>query len=629
MIFNSRPMNKFYTITSIGHVCLRLLFAALAVSCTAEKDRKKDVIDELPFKIIALNDLANFRETDNKGWVTTENVFMDRQTKYHCEVKKGQGVAVSLGDYDNQLITKLEHGDLDLKMDFMLAKNSVASVLLQGRYEIQLSDSWQNETLSAQISGVILSGDSSKLPALNVSKAPGLWQHVAVKFKAPRFDSSGKKVADALFTEVMLNGKRIHKDVAVKQVTPSVPSKEERETAPLVIISRSGPVAFRNIEYKNYKNERIIAEAIAYKVYKGLFKEYDTLNGMKPLRIGTAASIHWSVGDKRAQVTFDGNLQLPADGDYLFKLRAGGPAWVFVNGDLVVENGGTRNYTDARYGKVTLTKGIHPFQIIYANYDESLVVEYEGPEIPLTNLTALTSERIVRPIEPLEYVPGKKPVIQRAFFTHHNKVNPYTMCVGMPDGLNYAFDLSTYSLLSVWHGKFIDVGNMWLSRGESQMAIPLGAALELSGVPPVSQLADPKDPWIDTVDVINNRYSKRGYRIDPSGLPVFTYTYNGFATEDYIHPGENMEGWVRDVTVKTSTSENTENVFFLLGSGKFIEKLPNGDYAIDDKEYYISSIDGIDEKSLIIEKKKDRYELLLRLTVSSEAPLKFNYSIIW
>jgi hypothetical protein len=619
---------KFNRVSSFENISLWVLFAALTVSCTAKMESEEKIVDELPFKTLALNDLENFQEGTN-GWITAENVFMDRQTKYHCKIEQGKGIVVSQGDNDNQLITRLEYGDLDLEMDFMLAKNSVGLLFLQGCYGIQLSDSWRSETLSAQSSGVILSGDSNKLPALNVSKAPGLWQHLVVKFKAPRFDSSGTKVADALFTEVILNGKRIHKDVAVSQVTQFAPSKNEREKASLVMVSQFGPVAFRDIQYKNYEDKRIRTEAIGYKVYKGLFREYDTLNGMKPLRTGTVDSIHWAVGDKRAQVTFEGNLQVPADGDYLFKLRAGGPAWVLLNKELVVGNGGTRDYTDARYGKIALKKGVHPFQIIYANYDESLVVEYEGPEMPLTKLTALTSERFVHAIEPFEYMPGNKAVVQRAFFTHHGKINPYTMCVGVPEGLNYAFDLSTYSILSVWNGKFIDVGNMWLSRGESQMAMPLGAALELSGVPSVSQLADSKDPWIDTVDVVNNPFSKRGYRIDTSGLPVFTYTYNGLALEDYLHPGENTAGWERSVALKTNSSENMEDIFFLLGSGKFIERLPNGEYAIDDKKYYISAISGIDEKNLIIEKKKDRYELLLPVTVSPEAPLKFNYSIIW
>lgn len=614
---------------SFGNICTGLLIAGSAVSCTSENEDKKVPVHELPFKTITLNDFENFQQSDNNRWMTAGNVFMDRQTKHHCAVEEGKGLIVNQGDNDNQLITKLEHGDLDLKIDFMLAKNSAAVLFLQGCYGIQLSDSWRNETLSAQTSGVILSGDSNKLPVLNVSKVPGLWQHLVVKFQAPRFDSSGRKVSNALFTEVILNGKRIHRDVAVNQVTQSAPSKEEREKAPLIIISQSGPVAIRNIQYKNYEDKRIRAESVGYKVYKGLFRKYDTLNGMKPLRAGAVDSIHWAVGDKRAQVTFEGNLQVPADGDYLFKVRAGGPAWVFLNKELIVENGGTRDYTDARYGKTTLKKGFYPFQIIYANYDESLVVEYEGPEIPLTNLTARTSERFVHPIEPLEYIPGGKAVVQRAFFTHHGKVNPYTMCVGIPEGLNYAFDLSTYSLLSVWHGKFIDVGNMWLSRGESQMAIPLGAALELSGVPSVSQLTDPKDPWVDTVDVINNQYNKRGYRIDPSGLPVFTYTYKGLAIEDYLQPAENITGWVRNVTVASNSSESGKNIFFLMGSGEFIERLPNGEYAIDDKKYYISAIGGIDEKNLIIEKKKGRYELLLPVTVSTGAPLKFNYSIIW
>ncbi len=59
------------------------------------------------------------------------------------------------------------------------------------------------------------------------------------------------------------------------------------------------------------------------------------------------------------------------------------------------------------------------------------------------------------------------------------------MAIGIPGGINYAYDMNTYSLLSAWRGRFIDVSNMWTSRGESQRELPLGTVLELSGTPTV------------------------------------------------------------------------------------------------------------------------------------------------
>ncbi|MEL6392903.1 MAG: hypothetical protein AAFR97_09105 [Bacteroidota bacterium] len=41
------------------------------------------------------------------------------------------------------LETQFTHGDLDMELEFMLPKDGESGLFLQGRYEIQLSDSWQ------------------------------------------------------------------------------------------------------------------------------------------------------------------------------------------------------------------------------------------------------------------------------------------------------------------------------------------------------------------------------------------------------------------------------------------------------------------------------------------------------
>lgn len=612
-------------ITPLRPVAAVLLFAFVMASCSSERHEEEKPAHELPFSALSLDDLGQFVAPEKENWAVAGNVFMDRLTAHHAEVADGSGLVVSRND-QGRLTTVLQHGDIDLKFDFMLAKDAEAQIFLQGCYGLSLRDSWDQDSLSGQTAGVILAGDGIRLPSLNVAKAPGLWQHLVIRFRAPRFDASGKKVTDAIFTEVILNGKRIHQDVVLNTVSLQAPSAEEKQAAPLVMVSRSGPVAFRNIRYKLYDDKRITINDVRYAVYKGLYKEYDTLRSLTPMRSGSADSIHWASGDKRAQIKFEGELDVPAEGDYIFKLRAGGPAWVLLDNKVVTGNRGTRDYTDAYYGKVMLKKGVCPFQVIYANYDESLVVEYEGPGIPLTRLTAPTAERLVRPIEPLAYNTGNRPGIQRAFFTHRGKVNPYTICVGTPGGLNYAYDLTTCALMDVWSGKFIDVGNMWRSRGESQLALPLGAPLELANIPPVLQLSDPADVWVDTVDVMNNRYTQRGYRLDAYGLPVFLYSYQGLAIEDHLHPASDQHGWVRSIHGKGTAAGN---IYYLLGSGKKVEALPTGGYAIDDKEYYITAISGVDPKDLLIAEKKDRQELLLPLTLSPEGTLNFNYSIVW
>ncbi len=71
-----------------------------------------------------------------------------------------------------------------------------------------------------------------------------------------------------------------------------------------------GSIALRNIRYKTYTNDRVTLNGIQYSVYKGIFKEYDTLKTLTPLRTGNTDSLHWKVGDKRAQVVFAGTMNV-------------------------------------------------------------------------------------------------------------------------------------------------------------------------------------------------------------------------------------------------------------------------------------------------------------------------------
>lgn len=597
-----------------------LILAAILGACTP-KERKVTttvVTTELPFTTLDLNNLQSFKEA-GESWSIVGNVFMDEQHDRSAEVKEGQGILI--GRFTNQAIkisTVMEHGDIDLKADFMLSGGAEASIIFQGRYPLRLADSWRKDSTESACGSILSSDNVTMSPMLNACKAPGLWQHLYVKFKAPAFDPSGKKTSNAVFKEVYLNGKLIQQNVEAI-------AADEKPTAPLEITCDDAPVAFRNIYYKAYNDQRITLQDIQYDVYKGLYKQYDTLKTFTPVRSGAADSLHWGYGDKRAQIAFRGTMNIPSDGDYLFKLRAGGPAWLLIDDKEIVNNQTTRDYTRPFYSTTKLTKGDHAFQVIYANYDESLVVEYEGPGISLTPLTVNSSERHVRPTPPMEFIVTDKPAVQRGFFIHHEKVDPYTMAVGIPGGLNYAYDLATYNLLTVWRGKFVDVSNMWVERGEPQLEIPLGAPLELPGSPPLLQLPEKEAVWTDTVDVTDNIYTSRSYRIDEKGLPVFYYTYQGLEVEDRITPAADNSGLVRKMTF--TFRQPVKDNYFLVGSGDVVEALSAGRYAVADKEYYIAA-EGSD-KLIVVTANNGQQELLLPVSGEAGKSISFQYSITW
>jgi hypothetical protein len=54
-----------------------------------------------------------------------------------------------------------------------------------------------------------------KAPLTNAAKAPGLWQKMKISFKAPKFDAARKKIANARFVSVELNGIQIYDNVEV------------------------------------------------------------------------------------------------------------------------------------------------------------------------------------------------------------------------------------------------------------------------------------------------------------------------------------------------------------------------------------------------------------------------------
>src|SRR5690606_23904209 len=111
------------------------------------------------------------------------------------------------------LLSKQDYGDIEIEFDFMTTRGAVSGVYLQGRYALQLSDSWtKTEPTFADMGGLGQrtnasgSGFEGIAPSTNVAKAPGLWQHLKVRFIAPRFNSNGSKISNARFEEVHING---------------------------------------------------------------------------------------------------------------------------------------------------------------------------------------------------------------------------------------------------------------------------------------------------------------------------------------------------------------------------------------------------------------------------------------
>ena len=146
----------------------------------------------------------------------------------------------------SDLYTEAKFGDCLIEVEFMLPKGSNSGVYVMGEYEVQVLDSFGKpaDKLGMGDLGALY---SAAAPKVNASKAPGQWQKFEMGFKAPRF-ADGKKVSNARFLSVVLNGVSLHKDVELKGPTPGGLTGKEAATGPLMFQGDHGPVAFKNIK---------------------------------------------------------------------------------------------------------------------------------------------------------------------------------------------------------------------------------------------------------------------------------------------------------------------------------------------------------------------------------------------
>jgi hypothetical protein len=136
----------------------------------------------------------------------------------------------------------------------MLPKGSNAGVYVMGRYEIQMLDSHGRERFGAGDLGGIYSRHDEALnrsfeghrPLVNAAKPPGEWQTMEIFFRAPKFDAEGKKLTNASFDQVFINGQLVQRNASTSGPTRSSPLTGEAATGPIALQGDHGPVAIRN-----------------------------------------------------------------------------------------------------------------------------------------------------------------------------------------------------------------------------------------------------------------------------------------------------------------------------------------------------------------------------------------------
>lgn len=187
-------------------------------------------------------------------WVMAGEVGADPADPKKLAWKPGKGVFVNgPAGRTKHLVTKAEHGDVVAHIEFMVPQGSNSGCYFQGRYEVQVLDSWGVEHPGHGDCGGIYQrwkdghGYEGRAPRVNASAKPGTWQSFDVVFRAPRFNAEGVKVENARFIEVKHNGRIVHENVALSGPTRASLWNDEKPFGPLMLQGDHGPVAYRNI----------------------------------------------------------------------------------------------------------------------------------------------------------------------------------------------------------------------------------------------------------------------------------------------------------------------------------------------------------------------------------------------
>src|SRR5687768_14175590 len=165
------------------------------------------------------------------------------------EVKEGGAMQVKGGD----IISKeMIAGPVKIHVEFRTPYEpgdqgqgrGNSGVYVQGRYEVQVLDSYGKEKLEMGDCGSIY---GVAVPAVqNVCKAPTVWQSYDIEFHPPKFDGD-KKVEPARMT-VWHNGVKIHENQKIElDNTTAGMGGDPKTPGPLMLQDHGDPVQFRNI----------------------------------------------------------------------------------------------------------------------------------------------------------------------------------------------------------------------------------------------------------------------------------------------------------------------------------------------------------------------------------------------
>ncbi len=185
-------------------------------------------------------------QPDADGWITLFNGTDFTGWKQRWGDNLGRwvvkdGALVNDGHGGVDLMSEWTFLDYDLHVEFNYPTGSNSGVYFQGRYEIQLLDSFGGPLESHQCGALY----GIQAPSQNVTKPAGEWQSFDAVFRSATLDDNGRVVPARI--SLTHNGVLTIDNAEIPRATGGEMDRNYLQPGPILFQGTHGPVSFRNI----------------------------------------------------------------------------------------------------------------------------------------------------------------------------------------------------------------------------------------------------------------------------------------------------------------------------------------------------------------------------------------------